>query len=457
MSGRLNSHLTAVVGVGSTKFDKPRGQRDYDSYGVEAATKALLDASITYDQVETAAVGYVYGDSTCGQRTLYHLGMTGIPILNVNNNCSTGSSAFVHAVQAVQSGQVDCAMAVGFEKMMPGSLKTFWDDRVGPISGTHHQLVQIEEENNYPVKEKGPGAGRIFAAAGVEYNEKYGTTTMHWAKISSKNHKHSAKNPYSQFRFAPSPEEVANARQITRELTLPMCSPTSDGGAAAIVVSEDFVRAHGLQDRAVEVAGQAVATDSSKLYDSHSRIELAGSDMARKASAKAYKQAGVTPADIQVIELHDCFAPNEMITYDALGLCKPGEAGKLIDAGDNTYGGKWVINPSGGLESKGHPLGATGLGMIFYLTLQIRGEAGDLQVPNVKNAMAHNLGLGGSCVVSILRKPEFYKKGSTTADRLGYNVANEVRGITEGDLAKVRAKEYSSYIKPALVAAAARL
>lgn len=383
--------------------------------------------------------------------------MTGIPILNVNNNCSTGSSAFVNAVQSVQSGLVECALAVGFEKMSPGSLKSFWDDRVSPLKGTHQQLVEIEESKHYTTKETGPGAGRIFGAAGLEYNEKYGTSTLHWAKISSKNHKHSAKNPYSQFRFTPSPEEVANARKITRELTLPMCSPTSDGGAAAVVVSEDFVRAHGLEDRAVEIAGQAVATDTSKLYNTQSRIELAGSDMARIASTKAYKQAGVTPNDIQVIELHDCFAPNEMITYDALGLCKPGEAGKLIDAGDNTYGGKWVINPSGGLESKGHPLGATGLGMIFYLTMQIRGEAGNLQVPNVKNAMAHNLGLGGSCVVSILRKPAFYKKGSTAADRLGYNVANEVRGITEADLAKVRAKEYSTYVKPAVDQAQARL
>lgn len=285
---------------------------------------------------------------------LYTIGMTGIPILNVNNNCSTGSSAFVSAVQAVQSGQADCSLALGFERMAPGSLSSPWTDRPSPIQGTYMQVLQIEDEKSYPTPEKGPSAGRIFAAAGKEHGERYGSSQEHWAKISAKNHQHSVKNPYSQFRFAPTWQEVLKARPITRELTLPMCSPTSDGGAAAVVASEDFVKKHNLQDRAVEIVGQAVATDSKKLYEDHSRIELAGADMARQAVAKAYKQAGIGPNDVQVIELHDCFAPNELITYESLGLCKTGEAHKLVDNGDNTYGGKWVVNPSGGLESKGH-------------------------------------------------------------------------------------------------------
>ncbi|CAK9780131.1 putative sterol carrier protein [Cutaneotrichosporon oleaginosum] len=445
-----------VIGVGSTKFDKPRGLREYDDLGVEAAVKALIDAGITYDQVESAAAGYVYGDSTCGQRVLYQLGMTGIPIVNVNNNCSTGSSAFILAVQSVVGGQAECALAVGFERMAPGSLGSAYKDRLSPTEGTNRQLVEIENSKNYATKESGPGAGRIFGAGGLEYCEKYGATQEHMYKISAKNHAHSAKNPYSQFRFTPTWEEVAKSRKITRELTLPMCSPTSDGGAAAVVASEAFVKKHGLEDRAVEVAGWALTTDAPMLYDAKSRIELTGADMARRAAKKAYAMAGVTPADIQVVELHDCFAPNELLTYDSLGLCKPGEAHKIVDAGDNTYGGKWVVNPSGGLESKGHPLGATGLGMIFYLTLQVRGEAGNLQVPNVRNALQHNLGLGGACVVTVLRKPSFYKKGSTSADRYGYNVANEVRGITKADLNKVRAKLHSDYI-PVKVQDAARL
>ncbi|BEI99828.1 hypothetical protein CcaverHIS631_0408710 [Cutaneotrichosporon cavernicola] len=445
-----------VIGVGSTKFDKPRGQREYDELGVEAAVKALIDAGVTYDKVETAAAGYVYGDSTCGQRVLYQLGMTGIPIVNVNNNCSTGSSAFVMAVNAVAAGQAECALAVGFERMAPGSLGSAYKDRLPPMEGTHRQLVEIENSKNYSTKETGPGAGRIFGAGGLEYCERYGAKQEHFYKIAAKNHLHSAKNPYSQFRFTPTWQEVGNARKITRELTLPMCSPTSDGGAAAVVASEAFVKANGLEDRAVEVAGWALTTDAPLLYDAKSRIELTGADMARRASKKAYAMAGIGPNDVQVIELHDCFAPNELLTYDALGLSKPGEAHHIVDRGDNTYGGKWVVNPSGGLESKGHPLGATGLGMIFYLTLQVRGEAGDLQVPNVRNALQHNLGLGGACVVSILRKPEFWKKGSTSAQRYGYNVANEVRGITKADLNKVRARQHSDYV-PVKVADQARL
>lgn len=381
---------------------------------------------------------------------LYQLGMTGIPIINVNNNCSTGSSAFVTAVNSILAGQAECALALGFEKMNPGSLSSPWKDREGPINGTNKQMVEIEASKQYPTKEFGPGAGQIFAAAGLEYGEKYGAKPIHMAKISAKNHAHSAKNPYSQFTFVPTPEEVLNARKITRDLTLPMCSPTSDGGAAAVVASEAFVKKHNLQDRAIEVAGFGVATDSSQLYEAHSRIELAGADMTRRASKIAYKQAGVSPQDIQVVELHDCFAPNELITYDGLGLCPPGQAHLLVDAGDNTYGGKYVVNPSGGLESKGHPLGATGLGMIFYLTLQLRNEAGKMQVPNVKNAMAHNLGLGGSAVVTILRRPAFYKKGTSATDRFGYNPALECRRITDGDLAKVRAKEFSDYVKPSI-------
>jgi sterol carrier protein 2 len=439
-----------VVGVGATKFDKPRGERDYPELALEATSKALLDASLTYDDVQTAACGYVYGDSTCGQRALYQLGMTGIPIVNVNNNCSTGSSAFVHAANAIMAGQADCALALGFEKMAPGSLGSAWNDRANPMEGTTAQLFEIEGEKEYAEEEFGPFAARIFAAAGLEYMEKYGAKPEHIAKISSKNHQHSVKNPYAQFRTAQSPEQVLKSRKITRDITLPMCSPTSDGAAAAIVVSEDFVKQHNLQDRAIELAGLGVATDSVRLYEDRSRIELAGADMSRRAAAQAYKQAGVGPNDIKVIELHDCFAPNELVTYDALGLCKEGQAHKLVDAGDNTFGGKWVINPSGGLESKGHPLGATGIGMIFYLTMQLRGEAGQLQAKDVNYCLSHNIGLGGSCVVTVLRRADFFKKGSTMQDRLGYHVADECRALTEAELGKVRSKHFSDYLPPAV-------
>ncbi|CAO1625821.1 unnamed protein product [Parajaminaea phylloscopi] len=439
-----------VVGVGMTKFDKPRGERDYPELGLEASVKALIDAGITYDQVETAAVGYCYGDSTCGQRALYQLGMTGIPIVNVNNNCSTGSSAFAFAANAIQSGQAECALALGFEKMAPGSLGSAWDDRAAPMEGTMSQLFEIEGDKEYETEDFGPFAARIFGAAGQEYCEKYGANWDHIAAIASKNHKHSVNNPYAQFRVAPSPEQVAKSRKITREVTLPMCSPTSDGGAAAVVCSEEFIKAHNLQDRAIELAGLGIATDSPKLYEDKSRIELAGADMSRRAAAKAYKQAGITAKDVQVIELHDCFAPNELVTYPALGLCAENEAHKIVERGDNTYGGKWVVNPSGGLESKGHPLGATGIGMVAYMTLQLRNEAGPLQVKDVKYALTHNIGLGGSCVVTVLKKAPFYKEGSHNKDRFGYDFAAEERRMTEQELQKVRSKQFSDYLPPSI-------
>ncbi|KLT46138.1 putative sterol carrier protein [Cutaneotrichosporon oleaginosum] len=449
MSRVLNKSY--IIGVGSTKFEKPRGERDYDELGLEAAVKALLDAGITYDDVEYAACGYVFGDSTCGQRVLYHLGLTGIPIVNLNNACSAGSAAFVNAVNTVRGGQAECAIAVGFEKMAPGSLSTPWTDRIFPMAGTLAQLWEIEEQNGYAEPENGPYAAQIFGAAGREYCERYGARPEHLAAIAAKNHSHSARNPYAQFRVPLSTAEVLGSRRVARDVTLPMCSPTSDGGAAAVVASEAFVRKHCLQDRAVEIAAVAVASDSSLLYNARSRIELAGADMTRRAARAAFAAAGLTPADIQVMELHDCFAANELISYDALGLCPPGNAHKIVEAGDNTYGGKWVINPSGGLESKGHPLGATGLGMIFSAVLQVRGEAGRLQAPGVRNALTHNVGLRGACVVSILQRPSFWKPGSTAATRFGYNVADEVRQISASDLAKVRSQQhYSDFISPPL-------
>ncbi|PWN52504.1 thiolase [Violaceomyces palustris] len=442
-----------IIGVGMTRFDKPRGKRDYDALGLEGAVKALIDAGITYDSVEYATAGYVYGDSTCGQRTIYQLGMTGIPILNVNNNCSTGSSAFALAAQAVQAGQVDCALAVGFEKMAAGSLTSAFSDRAAPMEGTMAQLFEIEGEKEYEKEDFGPFAARIFGAAGLEYCEKYGATWDHIAEISAKNHLHSKNNPYAQFRNTPSAKEVLAARKITREVTLPMCSPTSDGGAAAVIASEAFVRKHKLEDRAIEIAGLGVATDSVKLYEDRSRIELAGADMSRRAAKKAYQQAGVGPKDVQVLELHDCFAPNELVTYPALGLCAEGEAHKLVEQKLNTYNKEnkgWVVNPSGGLESKGHPLGATGLGMIKYMVDQVRGDAGVMQVPNVKHALTHNIGLGGSCVVTILRRPPFYKEGGDVRKRFGYNPGDECRDLTEADLERVKSKQYSDYLPPAI-------
>ncbi|GAA5994111.1 uncharacterized protein JCM10292_001878 [Rhodotorula paludigena] len=437
-----------IVGVGQTAFEKPRNRVDYPELAVEAATKALLDAGVTYDDIEQAFAGYVYGDSTCGQRALYALGMTKIPIINVNNNCSTGSSALWLARQAVEYGISDCVMALGFEKMAPGSLSTIFDDRDAPLSKTVGLMNDMEKFSS------GPFAAQIFGNGGQEYCERYGASWDDIAKIAAKSHTHSVNNPYAQFHQAKSVDEVLKDKKVTSYLTRAMCCPTSDGAACAIVCSEAFLRAHKLENQAIEIVSQAMTTDSPRLFNDRSSIELAGADMTRVAAKEAFDKAGITPDDVQVVELHDCFAANELMTYDALGLCSPGKAHELVRKGDNTYGGKWVVNASGGLLAKGHPLGATGLGMTFYLVNQLRGWAGAMQDPRcvpgqlekegkTAYALAHNLGLGGSCVVSILRRPNFYTAEQTPdgRDRLGYNHAAECRPVSTADVDKVKSKK----------------
>ncbi|KAJ3802344.1 putative thiolase [Lentinula aff. detonsa] len=364
---------TFLIGGGCTAFIKPRATRTTEDMGLEAATKALLDAGITYDTVQMAVVGYCYGDSTCGQRALYNLGLTGIPITNVNNNCSTGSTALYTANNAVKFGQAEVALALGFERMKPGSLGTNWPDRPSPTALLNQKMEEVEIAGlglNH-----GPGAPRMFADGAQEYFQKYGGNTEHLARIASKNHKHSVNNPYSQFRDGWSVEQVLKAPKITNELTKFMCSPTSDGAACCIVASEDFVHAHGLENQAIEIVAQALTTDNPLAYESNSAMEVVGYTMSKNCADQVFRDAGFKEGEgrdqVGVVELHDCFAANELIMYPALGLCGPDEAHKMVERGDNTYGGKYVINPSGGLEAKGHPLGATGLGMHFYIMSKI--------------------------------------------------------------------------------------
>ncbi|KAI8880341.1 thiolase [Backusella circina FSU 941] len=420
-----------VIGVGMSKFIKPRGEVDYPEFALEASVKALNDAGINYDKIEYAAVGYVYGDSTAGQRVLYQLGMTQIPIINVNNNCSTGSTALYQARSAVASGNVECAMALGFERMARGSLSSTFSDRTNPLD--HVNIIMAGEVGYDP---KAPGAAQIFGNAGIAYMEKYGANSQHLAKIAEKNHRHSSLNPYSQFRDIYTLEQVEQSPKIYGPLTKLQCCPTSDGAGCAIVASEAFVQKHNLWDQAVEIAAQVMATDSPRMLSTDA-IEWAGCDMTRRAAADAYKKANITAQDIQVIELHDCFSANELLTYDALGLTPPGQAHKLIDSGDNTYGGKYVINPSGGLISKGHPLGATGLAQCTELVWQLRGWTGERQVPNVKYALQHNVGLGGAVVVSIYKKANAGK----SQPKASYNPAVEARPITQEEYNKAASQQ----------------
>jgi len=388
-----------VVGVGMTKFEKPGSKEwDYPDMAREAGTKALADAGLSITDIEQAAVGYCYGDSTCGERAFYELGHTGIPIYNVNNNCSTGSTALFMAKQFVEGGLAECTMALGFEKMEKGSLGVKYTDRTNPMDKHFKLMVELRGFA------KAPGAPQIFGNAGREHMEKYGTTAEQFAKIGWKNHKHSVNNPYSQFQDEYSLEDILAAPMVYEPLTKLQCCPTSDGAGAAILASEGFVKKHGLEKRAIEIAGQAMATDFDSSFDERSMIKAIGFDMTKKAAEKVYEQSGFGPENVDVVELHDCFSANELITYEALGLCPVGQAGKYVDENAFTYGGKVVVNPSGGLISKGHPLGATGLAQCAELTWQLRGEAEKRQVKGAKVALQHNLGLGGAAVVTLYRK-----------------------------------------------------
>ena len=389
-----------VVGVGMTKFEKP-GRRegwDYPDMARESGTKALADAGVDYAAIEQGFVGYCSGDSTSGQRALYELGMTGIPVVNVNNNCSTGSTALYLGAQTIRGGLADCVLALGFEKMQPGSLGGGADDRESPLRRHIKALAEIDELA-FPV------APWMFAAAGREYMRAFGATAEHFAKIGYKNHKHSVNNPYAQFQTEYSLADIMNAPMISDPVTKLQCSPTSDGSAAAVLASESFVDKHGLAGQAVEIVGQAMTTDFASTFDGSAK-NIIGHDMNVQAARKVYQQSGLGPRDFQVIELHDCFSANELLLYEALGLCGQGEAPALIDAGDTTYGGRWVVNPSGGLISKGHPLGATGLAQCAELTWQLRGTADARQVTDVTAALQHNIGLGGAAVVTAYQRAE---------------------------------------------------
>jgi acetyl-CoA acetyltransferase len=391
---------TFVIGVGMTKFDKPGTKEgDYPDWAQEAGEKALADAGIPYDKVEAAFAGYCYGESTSGQRAVYGIGLSGIPVVNVNNNCSTGSTALYLARQYVKGGLADCALAVGFEKMEKGSLGVKYTDRTNPMDKHMQALIELREWEN------APPAPQMFGAAGREHMEKYGSNPDHFAWIGWKNHKHSVNNPYAQFQDEYSMEDIKGAREIYAPLTKLQCSPTSDGSAAAVLASERFVDEHDLWDQAIEIAGQAMTTDFSSTFDTKSSIRIVGWDMSKQAADRAYDEAGVAAEEVDVCELHDCFSANELITYEALGFAPEGEGHKLVDSEATTYGGDGpVVNPSGGLISKGHPLGATGLAQCSELTWQLRGQADKRQVDDAAVALQHNIGLGGAAVVTVYKQ-----------------------------------------------------
>ncbi|MFF3915740.1 lipid-transfer protein [Streptomyces sp. NPDC001852] len=389
-----------VAGVGMTRFEKPE-TREWQYWDMvrEAGTAALEDAGVAYADVEQVPVGYCFQPSTAGQRAAYELGLTGIPVYNVNNNCATGSTALMLARHLVAGGAADCVLALGFEKMKKGALgggADGGDFSVSPVA--RHYGVMAARHGFEPA----PPTAQIFGDAAREHMERYGTTEAQLAAVAAKNHRHSAHNPYAQFRDVYDVAGVLASRTVHRPLTKLQCSPTSDGAAAAVVVSQRFADERSLEGL-VEIAGQAMTTDTEESFASGSCIDVVGQPMSRAAARQAYERAGLGIEDVDVIELHDCFSVNELLTYEALGMCAPGESGKLVESGATTYGGRWVVNPSGGLISKGHPLGATGLAQTAELVWQLRGTAGERQVPGARVGLAHNIGLGGAAVVTVLR------------------------------------------------------
>ncbi|CAN5788820.1 lipid-transfer protein [soil metagenome] len=387
-----------VSGVGMVPFAKPGAHAPYPDMAADAVRAALRDAGIGYDLLQQAYVGYVYGDSTAGQRALYELGMSGIPIFNVNNNCSTGSTALFLARQAVASGMAECVLALGFEHMNPGALGAVFKDRPSPFDRFDSATDELVGNAQIPL------ALRYFGGAGLAHMTQYGTRLETFAKIRAKASRHAANNPVALFRTVLTEEQVMAAPMMwDGVMTRLMACPPTCGAAAAIVCSEAFARKHGL-DRTVRIAAQAMTTDTAATFEARDMREVVGFSMAKSAAQQVYEAAGVGPEDIDVVELHDCFAQNELISYEALGLCPEGGAEAFVVDGDNTYGGRVVTNPSGGLLSKGHPLGATGLAQCTELVQQLRGSADKRQVEGARMALQHNLGLGGACVVTLYER-----------------------------------------------------
>jgi acetyl-CoA acyltransferase len=368
-----------VLGVGMIKFGR-YPERDVAELAAEAALLALRDADMTIDDVQLLASGNLFqAHAMVGQRILQQIGQTGIPVINVANACATGSTAFREAYLAVGSGEYDIALAVGSEQMGKAGL-------LG--AGERRESVEgILGSGLMPA---------VFGQAGVEHMRKYGTKIEHFAKISVKNHKHSVKNPLSQYRVEVSLEDVLNARMVAYPNTLYMCCPTGDGAAAAVLVSENVKKKS--NRKAVKVACSVLTSDPWTERD----LTLPDvNTLTRNAARTAYEKAGIGPDDLDLVELHDCFATAELLHYENLGLCPEGEAARAVDEGWFEWGGKLPVNVSGGLLSKGHPLGATGVANIYEIVTHLRGEAGERQVEGAKVGLAHVIGLGSACTIHI--------------------------------------------------------
>lgn len=374
-------------------FVTPRHTQPYDVMGAAAVRAALDDAGITLADVDQSYAGYVYADSAAGQTALYGVGETGVPVFNTTNYCSSGSSALYLGRQAILAGVADCVLVFGFEQMSPGAIGGMYDDRPDTLWRFNEALDRLADPSDAPL------AARFFGEAGNEYLRRYDVGAELFAAVSVKARKHAANNPLAVFRDAVTIEQVLESPHVYGPLTRLQCCPPTCGSAAAVLMSEDFARSRGIDD-SVRIRAQAMTSDRDDTFTTDA-MALVGYGIARRAADEVYESAGVAPEDIPVVELHDCFTTNEVISYEALRLTAEGTSDAFIRDGQNTYGGRVVTNPSGGLLSKGHPLGATGLAQCTELVTQLRGSAGARQVDGAKLALQHNLGLGSACVVTL--------------------------------------------------------
>ena len=374
-----------VVGVDMIKFGR-FPDRTVPEIGSEAALMALDDCGLTIQDMEALYCGNLgQASGMVGQRILHEIGQTGIPVVNVSNACATGATAFREAWASVKAGLYDVVLAVGVEQMGKGLLG-------GGGGGKGISKEGLLGSGTMPA---------VFAEAGMEHTNKYGTTFEQFAKVSVKNHHHSTMNPKAMYQIETPLDTVMNAEMISYPNTKLMCSVNVDGSAAAVIVSEKKVKELGLMSRAVKVRASVLTSDP---WQERDLVMPDVNSCTRKAVAAAYEMAGLGADDIDLVELHDCFATAEILHYENLGLCGDGEAGRLIDDGDVALGGRVPVNVSGGLLSKGHPLGATGIANIYEVSTHLRGEAGARQVEGERIGMTHVIGLGSACGIHILEK-----------------------------------------------------
>lgn len=374
-----------VVGVDMIKFGR-FPDRTVPQIGAQAALMALDDCGLTIRDMEALYCGNLgQAAGMVGQRILQEIGQTGIPVVNVSNACATGATAFREGWAAVKAGLYDLVLCVGVEQMGKGLLG-------GAGGGSGISREGLLGSGTMP---------SVFAEAGLEHSRKYGTTFAQFAKVSVKNHHHSTLNPKAMYQIETPLETVMNAEMISYPNTKLMCSVNVDGSAAAVIASEKKARELGLLKRAVKVRASVLTSDP---WQERDLVMPDVNTCTRLAAKKAYEMAGLGADDVDLVELHDCFATAEILHYENLGLCGPGEAGRMIDTGEVALGGRIPVNVSGGLLSKGHPLGATGIANIYEVTTHLRGEAGKRQVEGARIGMTHVIGLGSACGIHILEK-----------------------------------------------------